>query len=124
MDDFRSWHLPYCIKKLQNGTHIVLNRSYKPIGFRTSENLEYEAYPIGVKFKRLTSKTVARLSWKGSQDANAIFLYSDSCIPTVSAKHMNAYLERLGILAKLKFAPKDRGQRRLAGEIVAKDRTT
>ena len=48
--DFRSVHLPYCIKRLPNGNHVVLNRDYKNLGFRTSAHLEYEAYPIGVKF--------------------------------------------------------------------------
>ena len=64
--DFRSVHLPYCIKRLPNGNHVVLNRDYKPLGFRTSAHLEYEAYPIGVKFKRLTAATAAKLSWNSN----------------------------------------------------------
>jgi len=103
--DFRSVHLPYCIKKLPDGNHVVLNRDYKPIGFRTTVKLNYEAYPIGVKFRRLTAKTVTKLSWNGSPDTKAIFLYNDGSIPTTSAKNMQAYLGRLAILSKLKFAP-------------------
>jgi hypothetical protein len=121
--DFRSVHLPYCIKKLPDGNHIVLNRNYKPIGFRTTAQLDYEAYPIGVKFKRLTAKTVAKLSFKGSSDADAIYLYNDGSIPTASAKNMQAYLERLGILAKLKFTTEDSSRRPLLrGEIISAGR--
>jgi hypothetical protein len=118
-DDFRCVHLPYCIKRLPKGNHIVLNRDYKPIGFRTTAQLDYEAYPIGVKFKGLTAETVAKLSCKGSSDADEIFLYNDGSIPTKSAENMKAYLERLGILAKLKFIPEGRsGRSLLRGEII------
>jgi hypothetical protein len=35
MDDFRTVALPYCLKKMEDGTYIILNRrceSGKPIG--------------------------------------------------------------------------------------------
>ena len=121
--DFRSVHLPYCIKKLPNGNHIVLNRDYKPIGFRTSAQLDYEAYPVGVKFKRLTAATIAKLSIDGSDSADAIYLYGDSTIPTRSAQNMRQYLERLGILAKLQFIAEDRRRPLLRGEIISPERT-
>ena len=118
--DFRCIHLPYCIKKLPDGNHIVLNRDYKPIGFRTSACLDYEAYPVGVKFKRLTAKTVEKLSYKGSVDADAIYLYNDGCIPTESEKNMREYLERLAVLAKLKFTTDERaGKPLMRGEITS-----
>lgn len=60
-----------------------------------------------MKFKRLVPATVAKLSWKGSRDVEAIFLYNDGCVPTVNAKNMEKYLERLNLLAKLKFADDD-----------------
>lgn len=46
LNDFRSVHLPYCIKKLPSGAYVVLNREYKPLGFKTREHVDYEAYPI------------------------------------------------------------------------------
>ncbi len=49
--DFRCVHLPYCIKRLPDGRHVVLNRDYKPLGFKTREHVEYESYPIAVKLK-------------------------------------------------------------------------
>ena len=115
--DVRSVHLPYCIKKLPNGNRIVLNRNYKPLGFRTMAQLDYEAYPIGVKFKRLTAATVVKLSWEGNSDAKDIYLYSDACIPTASSKNMQDYLERLRILAGIQFTTEEKGRRLLRGEI-------
>jgi|SRR5689334_9443094 hypothetical protein len=104
LNDFRSVHLPYCIKKLESGEYVVLNREYKPLGFKTRDQVDYEAYPIAVNFARLTPATAAKLSHNGKDDTNQIFLYDDGCIPTDSAAYMRQYLDRLAILAKLKFA--------------------
>lgn len=118
--DFRCVHLPYCIQKLPNGAYVVLNRGYKPIGFNTDHYLDYEAYPIGVKFKRLTAKTITKLSHNGSTDAENIYLYDDGCIPTKSTQHMKEYLDRLQILAKLKLETEGSGIARslMRGEIL------
>ena len=107
MPDCRFIHLPYCIKKLPSGKHVVLNRRYKPLGFQTTEHFDYEAYPITIKFKRLTGKTAAKLSYEGSENTDFIYLYNDGCVPTASAEYMRQYLERLGILAKLKLEDPD-----------------
>lgn len=104
VDDPRAIFLPYCIQRQPDGRYVVLNRNYKPLGFRTADFLEYEQYPIAVKFKGLTPKKAASLSARGSENLEAITLYNDSCIPTASAANMKAYLSRLEILAKLKFA--------------------
>ena len=104
LHDFRSVHLPYCLKKQSDGKYIVLNREYKPIGFKTRDRVDYEKYPIAVKFKRFTAKTAATLSWSGSANVNSIFLYNDGCVPTKGAKNMRDYLKKLEILAKLRFA--------------------
>jgi hypothetical protein len=102
--DFRCVHLPYCLLKLKNGRHVVLNRNYNPLGFRTKQNPDFEAYPIAVKFKRLGPATVKKLSYNGSPDTKMIYLYDDGSVPTRSKKNMQEYLERLKILAKLEFA--------------------
>jgi hypothetical protein len=103
--EFRAVHMPYCLKRLDDGRYVVLNRDYKPLGFRTRERVVYESFPIAVKFKGLTKKLAAKLSWDGSANLESIFLYNDATVPTDSAKRMTAYLERLAILAKLKIAP-------------------
>lgn len=64
--DFRSVHLPYCLEKSESGNYVVLNRDYKPLGFRTTEFVKYEEFPIGVRFRRLTPAIVKKLSCDGS----------------------------------------------------------
>jgi hypothetical protein len=103
LSDIRSVHLPYCIKQQDDGTYVILNREYKPLGFNTRENIKYSAYPICVRLKGLTAKAAAKLSYKNSPDTKEIFLYNDGCIPTASAAHMKAYLARLAHLAKFKI---------------------
>ena len=101
LHDVRSVHLPYVIDRLEDGRYVVLNREYKPIGFQTSSWIDYETYPIAVRFTRMTKATARRLSFEGSEDLNSIALYNDGCVPTASAAHMKAYLKRLSILANL-----------------------
>jgi hypothetical protein len=104
LNEFRAVHLPYCLKRLPDGRYVALNRRYKPLGFNTLAQVEYEKYPIAVKFKGLTRKVASKLSHKGSEELEDIFLYDDSCVPTRSAQKMQAYLRRLAILAKLRLA--------------------
>ncbi|MGA7124400.1 MAG: hypothetical protein WBY94_30135 [Polyangiaceae bacterium] len=103
--EFRAVHLPYCLQRLDDGRYVVLNRDYKPLGFRTREHITYENYPIAVKLAGLTKKLAAKLSCEGSDELAKIFLYNDSTVPTKDAKSMTAYLGRLAVLAKLKIAP-------------------
>lgn len=105
LDDFRSVHLPYCLQRLEDGSHVVLNRAYKPLGYRTRAHIRYEDLPIAAHIRGLTPKVAAALSWNGSEDLDRIMLYNDGCIPTDSAEHMRAYLQKIEILARLKFKP-------------------
>ncbi|MEZ2236966.1 hypothetical protein [Microcoleus sp.] len=102
LNDFRAIFLPYCLDKQSDGRYVVLNRGYKPIGFKTRENIKYEDYPICVELKGIGSVTAAKLSFEGDPNTDRIYLYNDGCVPTQSAEHMKNYLERLKILAKLK----------------------
>jgi hypothetical protein len=101
--DFCFVHLPYSLKRLEDGRYVVLNRGYKPIGFQTNEKVDYTAYPIAVKFKGLTVKVAAKISVPSSENLENIFLYDSHSIPTVSSKNMQDYLKRLEVLAKLKI---------------------
>lgn len=100
MRNFREAFLPYCLKKQPDGRYIVLNRAYKPLGFLTKEQIVYENYPIQAKL-RIRSQTAAKLSHLGDPNTEIIFLYADNCIRTET--HMQAYLARLQLLAKLKI---------------------
>jgi hypothetical protein len=102
LNDFRAVFLPYCLDKQSDGRYVVLNREYKPIGFKTRENIKYEDYPICVELKGIGPVTAAKLSFEGDPNTDRIYLYNDGCVPTQSAEHMKNYLERLKILAKLK----------------------
>ncbi|MDZ8188995.1 MAG: hypothetical protein RMX96_29595 [Nostoc sp. ChiSLP02] len=102
LNDFRSVFLPYCLEKQSDGRYVVLNREYKPVGFKTTEHIEYQDYPICVELKGIGSATVAKLSYNGDSNTDRIYLYNDGCVPTESAEYMKNYLKRLEILAKLK----------------------
>ncbi|MEH2331482.1 hypothetical protein [Nostoc sp.] len=102
LNDFRAVFLPYCIEKQPDGRYVVLNREYKPVGFKTKEHIKYEEYPICIELKGIGLATAAKLSYKGDSNTDKIYLYNDGCVPTESAEHMKNYLKRLEILAKLK----------------------
>ena len=102
LGDFRSVVLPYCLKKIGKNEYIVLNREYKPVGFKTFKRLKYEDYPISIRIKNLTRKKITEISWNSDSNNELIFLYNDECIPTKNQDKMNKYLKRLEILAKLK----------------------
>ena len=103
LNDFRSVFMPYCLSKQEDGTYVVLNREYKPVGFKTKETVDYKSYPICVHLKGIGPSTASKLSCHGSNDVNNIYLYDDGCIPTASVEHMKSYLKKLEILAQLKI---------------------
>lgn len=106
-DELRHTHFPYCLEQQQDGTHVVLNRNYKPIGFMTGALVNYDAYPIGVKIAGLNPKTAAKLDCKGRDGLERIYLYNDGCIPTENADNMKAYTARLAILMALRIQSED-----------------
>lgn len=102
LGEFRALYLPFCLQRQPDGRYAVLNRRYKPLGFNTLDNVDYADYPICMHLPGLTPAKAARISWCASESLERIFLYNDSCIPTTSRAAMDAYLERLRRLAKLK----------------------
>jgi hypothetical protein len=108
LGDIRSVVLPYVLKRLEDGRYVVLNREYKPVGFLTRVHVKYEDYPIALKLRGLTAAVAKKLSCDGSANLDLIGLYDDGCVPTQSKKNMDAYLERLARLAKLKVAAPSR----------------
>ncbi len=100
--EFRKLFLIYCLDQRPDGQWVALNRRYKPVGFSSTDWIDYEAHPVGFKFKRpLTEAQVRSLSWKGDPSPERIYLYSDSCIPTDGAQAWAAYSARLQLLAGL-----------------------
>lgn len=82
LGDVRSVHLPYCIERQADGRYVVLNREYKPLGFKTKDFIKYENYPVGVKLPGLRPATAAKISYNASKDLGTIYLYDDGCVPT------------------------------------------
>lgn len=100
LNNFRQIHMPYCLKKQDDGCYVVLNREYKPLGFDTDEYLKYEDYPILVKYK-ITKAKIKQLSVHPEDNSEDFYLYNDGCLPEHNKKNMDAYLEKLRILTKL-----------------------
>ncbi len=101
LGDFRSIYMPYCLKKQEDGSYAVLNREYKPVGFNTRDFINYEDYPVTTTLKGIGPGVAKKLSYSGSDDTETIYLYNDGCVPVHSTSNMNAYLKKLGTLAKL-----------------------
>lgn len=102
-EELRHTHFPYCLMRNSDGSYVMLNRNYKPVGFMTGEYVKYEEFPISFHAKGLTKKMAAALSARGDEDLERIYLYHDGCIPTADKKSMDAYLARIGKLLKLKL---------------------
>lgn len=91
----------YCIRKQEDGTWLLLNRNYKPVGFNTDEHLKYDDYPVSARNKGLGAATLKKLSFNGEGSGDTVYLYNDGCVPTSSNEHMKSYLEKLQILLKI-----------------------
>lgn len=104
-DTFRWMFLPYCLQRQEDGSYVVSNRRYKPVGITRMDHVDYAEYPVRVRFKRLTAATAKALSWSGSEDLEKIFLYNDGTIPTSSEENWRAYSKRLQRLANLQVLP-------------------
>ena len=86
----------------EDGSWIVLNREYKPLGFNTRDHIDYDKYPIATKFKGLGPAKLQKLSYTGKAEGSRIYFYNDKTNPINGAKEMRVYLERLELLAKIK----------------------
>ncbi|MCF8156418.1 MAG: hypothetical protein K9K35_10470 [Rhodoferax sp.] len=96
--------MPYCLERLQDGSYLLLNRQYKPLGVMSKEWVDYETQPSRMRFKRaLSAKQIAALSWCASTDPARIYLYNDGCVPTATDSAWSAYSARLNRLAKYRI---------------------
>lgn len=97
---FRRLFLPYCLQRLSDGRYIVLNRRYKPLGWQTNEMVDYDSHPSAARIK-ITAPIAKKLSWKGSDDIESIYLYSGDGSPFADATESRAYAGRLAILGEI-----------------------
>ncbi|TYT25308.1 hypothetical protein FZO89_02945 [Luteimonas viscosa] len=101
-EEFRRVFLPYCIERVEDHGHVVLNRLYKPLGMRTEEHVDY--VPHAVRLIGLTPGKAAQLSHAHSDSTDRIHLYADASAPTRSPEDWDAYQRKLGLLATLEIA--------------------
>ena len=104
LGDFLAIYLPYCIELQEDGSWVVLNREYKPVGFNTKKNIKYSEFPVATKFKGLGPKKLAKLSYTGKVEGTRVYLYNDGTNPLHGAPEMEQYLSKLELLAKLRVA--------------------
>jgi hypothetical protein len=90
------------MKRVDDKTYIILNRKYKPLGQLTDEWVNYETHPSIVKLN-ITNKIAKELSVTNDDDLECIYFFQDTPMTLSDKKELNNYLERLGILAKLKI---------------------
>ncbi len=101
IENVRAVYFPYCLQKQEDGSWVLLNRNYKPIGFNTAGFIKYEEYPVSMKIKGLGPETLKKLSCKGENPSEIVYLYDDGCNPSSSDLAMSKYLEKIAILLKL-----------------------
>ena len=108
LNDFRAVCLPYCLKKQEDGTYLVLNRDYKPLSFKTQYNdFLKQDLPIYLKLKGLTPKKIEKIISIGEgscvqNDGKDLFLYNDKTNPLYKEGRSD-YFKRLELLMELKI---------------------
>jgi hypothetical protein len=104
VENVRAVYFPYCIEKQHDGSWILLNRNYKPVGFNTGELISYSDFPVSIKIKELGRGTLQRLSCGDEEPGDRVYLYDNGSEPTRNAKAMASYLQKLEILLSLESA--------------------
>ena len=91
--DFRWVFLPYALKKLDDGSYDVLNRSRQSLG-----------KAFDAKIQGIDKALLKRLSWdgKGKPSPDGLYvLYNNAASPLVSISDWLIYCEKLATLAPL-----------------------
>ena len=101
---FYQVYLPYCLKRQEDGSYQVQNRSYEPVGlFACKTNPDPQTLAAQAFIPELDSTLASKISYNGSADLNQIHLYESKSAPLGSADCMKNYLARLEILLKCKI---------------------
>ncbi|TDM05863.1 MAG: hypothetical protein C4K60_14290 [Ideonella sp. MAG2] len=90
--EMRSW-LPYFLQPLGNGSCILVNRNYKPVGQVANDWARYEEFPQ--LHLRISDDLRGCITVSGSAVG---YLFNDGTSPWSSRAAAQAYLERLGVL--------------------------
>jgi hypothetical protein len=95
--------LPYIIRQEKDGTYLLLNRHFKPVGMvpRPGDWVDYATSTQRFRVRGLTPEIAAKISVKGDPDTGWIVLYHDGCRPQDSDKHRRALLRRVKLFFDL-----------------------
>lgn len=94
-------HLIYCLDLMPDGSYVALNYRYKPIGFSSTEHVEYEKFPVRFKFQRaLSARQIASLSANGDASPDRIYLYRKGANPIRTPANWAEYTDRIRRLMK------------------------
>lgn len=102
---FYHTHMPYCLRRISQDRWAVLNRQNKPVGYLGHERVNYEDFAVPMSIRL---SLIKKLSCNGSEDGSSILLYNTSCRPWDSAEKLEAYHQRLDLLAKVKIRTGDK----------------
>jgi hypothetical protein len=96
---------PYGMSKNPDGSWTFFNRAYKTLGTITDDFSEWDDPQHKVFLSGLGKSTLAKLDTHGlcgSWGDKRVYFYNDQCSPEDSKQNMDAYLERLSILIRLR----------------------
>lgn len=65
-ETLRNYFFPYGMRKQTDGTWVLFNRRYKPVGMRTLDYVNYDDYPVSFKLAREDKRMLAKLSHTGA----------------------------------------------------------
>ncbi len=102
--DLRLTYLPYCLHRRTDGSYILLNRDYMPLGQKRNVNQPcyFGSYPFSIRFANMTPHLASRLSHNKSPDMERIYFYDEAHVPSKTVKEMARYIARLVTLARQK----------------------
>lgn len=106
-DTLRHTHFPYCLDRQPDGSYVMLNRNYKPVGLMVDGFVNYADHPVSVRLQGLTPAIAAKIDARGRDSLDRIYLYNDGCTPDMGKQHAEAYLMRLALVMNLRIADAD-----------------
>lgn len=103
--DVRLWFLPYCVRREPCGRYAILNRKYLPVGTVAPNGPGALPGTIAaghlVSLPGLTSDLAATISFNGSLNTEAIYLYESGNEAVLAGEEFNRFTQRLRVLSKL-----------------------
>lgn len=98
-------YFPYCLVRQANGSYVVCNREYKPVGFNTWNYVDYDQYHVAMPLV-ITQEQAKQISCKDADttakwfDEGRVYLYDVISNPLRKETNMLRYLAILEILAR------------------------